>query len=446
MSQPVQRQSRPTTQRPQEAKVLTISDEMLQARIGWKPHPAQQRILEESKGKRNVSINAGVRFGKSALCAYIALKHLLSDNQRIWIVSLSYDMSAKVFAYLMEFAGRYDKRLLKGASARPPQRFEIPEFNSWVECKSIDNPNSLLGEELDLVIFDEASRFPADIYNRYIAARLAVRRGKLFVISTPFGKNWFYQNHLKADARFDFPSNTNPHFPPDEWERAKANLPEMVFKQEYEAKFLEDAASVFRGVQGCVDPNALQDVQFGHSYIMGVDIGRSEDFTVITVIDRTTNQVVHWDRFNKIEYPFQKARIMSTAQRYNNAKIIIDSTVIGMPIKEDLERSGAYIDDFIFSNKSKKELVEKLSIMIEQRGIRIPNNQVLIDELEAFGYHITDSRSIVYSAPDGLHDDAVYSLALAVWGLTPYSKPMPNLLKNRLRQNNGGGFSQTNFI
>lgn len=341
-------------------------------------------------------------------------------------------MAEKVFAYITEFAGRYDKRLLKGASHRPPQRFEIPEFNSFVECKSIENVNSLLGEELDLVIFDEASRFSPQIYERYIAARLATRQGKLFSISTPFGKNWFYRNHLKADARFDFQSKDNPTFPAVEWTRAKERLPEMIFKQEYEAKFLDDAASVFRKISECIS-ETLQDVQFGHSYVMGVDIGKVEDFTVITVMDRGSNSVVYTDRFNKIDYPFQKSRILSVAQRYNNAKITIDSTAVGSPIKDDLERAGAYIEDFQFSNKSKKELVEKLSIMLEQRAIRIPNDPILIDELESFGYRLTDSGNVIYSAPEGLHDDCVYSLALAVWGLSPFARPRIDLLKQQLQ-------------
>lgn len=342
-------------------------------------------------------------------------------------------MAQKVFAYVTEFAGRYDKRLLRGASNKSPQRFEIKEFNSWLECKSIDNPNSLLGEELDLVIFDEAARFSPDIYERYIAARLATRQGKLFSISTPFGKNWFYRNHLKADAAFNFPSNSNPFFPQSEWDRAKNTLPEMIFRQEYEAKFLEDAASVFRKIDECISDNCLKDVEAGHSYLMGVDIGKIEDFTVITIMDRQTNEVVYWDRFNKIDYPFQKARILSAAQRYNRARITIDSTVVGTPIKEDLERMGAYIDDFNFSNKSKKELVEKLSIYTEQRAIKIPNNRILLDELESFGYRLTDSGNVIYSAPQGQHDDCVYSLALAVWNLFPFGAPKLDYLKERLK-------------
>ena len=436
---------------PQQAEQikLVIQDNLLQKKIHWTPHQNQKTILEQIQDKRNISIAAGVRFGKSALAGYLAFKHLLCDNQRIWIVSLSYDMAQKVFAYVNQFAGIYDKRLLRNSSNRPPQRFEIPEVNSFLECKSIENVSSLLGEELDLVIFDEAARFPSEIYERYIAARLSSRRGKLISISTPFGKNWFYRNHLQADAKFNFKTIDNPTWALteeqlklpeeerkkvqlEEWDKLRKSLPEQIFKQEYEAAFMDDAASVFRGVRSCIDDNCLEDVRNGHSYILGVDLGRVEDYTVITVMDRTENKVVYWDRFNKIDYVFQKARITSVAQRYNFAKIIIDSTTLGSPIKEDLERDGNHIDDFKFSMKSKKELVEKLSICLEQQLISIPNNPVLLEELESFGYHVTESRNIVYSAPKGFHDDAVYSLALAVWGLTPYKIRKVNVLKQML--------------
>lgn len=402
-----------------------IDDKDLQRRIKWTPHKNQQIILDGARGKRNVSVCAGVRFGKSALCGYEVFKHLLCDNQRIWIVSLSYDMSQKVFKYVTDFAGTYDKRLLRNASHRPPQRFEIPEFNSFVECKSIENVNSLLGEEINLAIFDEASRFSPDIYERYIAARLASRQGKLFSISTPFGKNWFFKNHLKADASFNFTTLDNPYFPKEEWESAKKRLPEQVFKQEYEASFLDDAASVFRGVKDIISDDCLRDAE-DHRYFLGVDLGKHEDFTVLTVLDKYTHKVVYHDRFRKIDWNLQKERIIATAKTYNNARIIIDSTGLGDPISDDLKHHGLLVDDFKISGKSKQQLIDKLSIFIQQKGIEIPPINVLVSELESYGYQLTDAGNVRYSAPQGMHDDCVISLALAVWGLFSPKTKNPN--------------------
>lgn len=413
---------------------MIIDEAILQKKIGWIPHKNQQIILDGSKGKRNISICAGVRFGKSALCGYVAFKHLLCDNQRIWVVSLSYDMAQKVFKYVCDFAGKYDKRLLRHASTRPPQRFEIPEWNSFLECRSIENTNSLLGEELNLCINDEAARFPSDIKQRYLIARLSSRKGKNFDISTPFGKNQFFYDYNKSDAKFNFKTIDNPTWAlteeqlqlpeeerlkiqTEEWERIKKILPEQIFKQEYEATFLDDAASVFRNIPGIIRDNILKDSEPNQFYTMGVDLGKHEDFTVITVINRNTHELCHWDRFNKIDYSLQKQRIKAVAERYNRARVYIDSTVVGEPIYEDLSREGVFIDDYKFTNKSKKELVEKLSIFIEQQKFFIPPIPEYQDELSSFGYRLTDSGNVIYSAPEGQHDDCVYSLALAVWGL-----------------------------
>ena len=409
-----------------------INEAKLRSLIHWKPHKAQREVL---KGlKRFTTICAGTRFGKSVLCAYIALKAVIKPNQHIWVVAPSYDLTKKIYAYLSKFIASTFPQALKDGAIRMSDRagemrIIVKPLNSWIEFKSAENPTSLLGEELDLVIVDECSRTKRLVWESYLYSRLTSRKGKAIFISTPFGQNWFYDQWVKGNdpeaeeyASFHYTSRHNPYFPKEEWEKARSVLPKAVFEQEHMASFLPDAAGVFRGVGEVVKDNALKDITPGHYYVMGVDIGKHEDFTVITIIDKYNNNVVYWDRFKDIEYPFQKKRIIATAKRYN-ARIYIDSTSVGEPIFEDLHREGLFIDDYRFSNKSKKELIEKLSIFIEQKLVYIPDEPVLIGELKSFGYKLTESGNVIYSAPQGLHDDAVISLALAVWGLQGQPKP-----------------------
>ena len=396
-----------------------ISDRLLQEKIGWKPTAPQQEILEADQ--RDTTISAGTRFGKSMLCGYLAFKRLLADNQRIWIVSLNYDMAMKIFRYAIDFAAAYDRRLLKGVKNRPFPRFEVKEWNSWIECKSIENESSLMGEELDLAILDEAARMKPDIYQRYITARLSSRQGRSFIISTPFGQNWFHRRYLQTKqaedgASFHFESRDNPYFPAQEWDRARDNLPQDIFDQEYRAVFLAQGAGVFRGVREVIG-GVLEPKRTGHLYTMGVDLGKWRDFTVLTVMDKYTNRVVAFDRFNKISWPFQVGRIIEMAKKYNRPEIWVDSTGLGDPIYDDLKRNGLYVRDFKFTNKSKEHLVQKLSLFIENKRIGYPGIDVLIDELESFSYSRSPTGNYKYSAPEGLHDDCVISLALATWPL-----------------------------
>lgn len=435
-----------------------ISDTKLQAIIGWSPkkpkrHEKQIEILNcFNKGVSEIAVSAGVRGGKTAIAAYFVLKTFLQglddikkgkrDSIKIWIVAPTYELTQKVFEYVIKWFLKFDPSISKMISMRPFPQIKIAE-GVWIQCKSATEPYSLLGEELDLVVLDECSRMSQEIWERYIFARLSSRMGRAMFISTPFGQNWFYKKCMELkpkNCEFEFRSIDNPYFPLEKWEQAKKTLPEQVFNQEYRASFLPDAAAVFRGVDGIIKDDCLKDVIKDHRYAMGVDLGKHEDFTVLTVIDKYNNNVVYWDRFKNIEYPFQKKRIKATAQRYNNARVVIDSTGVGEPIWEDLRRDGIFVDDYKFTNKSKKELVEKLSIMIEQKLVFIPVLQILIDEIHSFGYHLTDSGNVTYSAPQGLHDDAVISLALAVWGLR--GKPNPT---SALKQLLGETHKKRNF-
>lgn len=427
-----------------------ISDVKLFETIKWSPygywdengifiekrHEFQIKILEcFNSGAKKIVVDAGVRSGKTAIGSYLVLKTFLQgledikggkkNSVKIWIVAPNYDLTQRVFDYVVRWILKVEPKIVSHIKDRPFPQILINN-NIWIQCRSAENKDSLMGEELDLCLMDEASKTQRDIYETYIFARLASRQGTFIPISSPFGQNWFYQQWQQAketNSAFQFRTIDNPYFPPEKWEEAKRVLPKQVFNQEYEASFLPDAAAVFRGIDEIVKDNAECDVIAGHRYVMGVDLGKHEDFTVLTVIDKWNNNVVFWDRFKDIEYPFQKARIKATALRYNNARIIVDSTGVGEPIQEDLAREGLFVDDFKFTNQSKKELVEKLSIFIEQKNVWIPSREVLIDELKSFGYQLTDAGNIVYKAPQGLHDDATFSLALAIWGLTGRANP-----------------------
>jgi len=398
---------------------MKLSEDKLRRLIMFNPFPSQLDII--NCPKRDIAICAGRRFGKSMLCAYLALRTLLQDKKKIWIVAPTYDLSKKTFNYVIEWIARAFPSMSEGISVRPLPIIKTA-WGSTLECKSTENPTGLLGEELDLLIADESSRISRDVFDIYLHPLTASRRGRSIFISTPFGKNKFFEKYMELKdsvegQSFHFRSLDNPYFPKEEWERAKNNLPEQVFKQEYEAFFLEDAASVFRNVESIVKDYSMRDAVMGERFVIGVDLGKHHDFTVLTVVDADKFELVHFDRFKQIDWAMQKQRIEVAARRYNNARVIIDSTGLGDPIAEDLKLSGLLVDDVKISGKSKTQIIQKLSNFIDLKKIRIPAINVLVDELTSFGYQLTSSGNVRYAAPTGLYDDCVISLALAIWGL-----------------------------
>ena len=77
-----------------------------------------------------------------------------------------------------------------------------------------------------------------------------------------------------------------------------------------------------------------------------------------------------------------------------------------------------------FGIRVRKELVEKLSIWIEQKRLRMLPLEQTIKELEYFTYKIGETGKIHYGAPSGeeYFDDCVISHALAVSRLQPLYK------------------------
>lgn len=307
-----------------------------------------------------------------------------------------------------------------------------------VDFKSADSGDEgLRGAGLDILVVDEASRVSEVSWTNSLRPSLSDKLGVGMFISTPNGQNWFYNLYLKGQTdnadyqSWKFESRDNPHFPASEWIEAQKDLPQDVFSQEYKADFLEESASVFRGIDKIkyTLQNELK-VQKGYRYSIGVDLAKVTDFTVISVFDEYTNRQVEMDRFNEISWNIQKQRIFAMAQKYNNATVTIDATGLGDPIVEDLIKHKMNVDPFKFTNSSKKELIEKLIISIEQGLIQILDNKEQIAELRAFTYEITPSRNIRYTAPTGLHDDCVMALALSIWNVDIYNKTLPQEVKN----------------
>ena len=72
---------------------------------------------------------------------------------------------------------------------------------------------------------------------------------------------------------------------------------------------------------------------------------------------------------------------------------------------------------------TKAAAIEALALAFERGEIRILNDPVLTGELQAYEVDRTPSGIVRYSAPDGMHDDCVMSLALA-WQAIADSGPL----------------------
>ena len=301
-----------------------------------------------------------------------------------------------------------------------------------IELKGADKEDSLVGVALKSLRVDEAALVKNQVWSQVLRPMLADHKAPAFFYSTPRGKNWFYDLYMRGVngdvgwRSWRQPTAINKYIPPSEIEEMKGDMTEMMFSQEVMAEFLSEETGVFKKIRQCV-VGSYKPAVLGRFYVMGVDLANTIDFTVLTVMDSVTREVVAWERFQDLAWSVQKFKIQELAAKYNNALCIIDSSGIGDPIVEDLSMSGLSLwyngekPGFKFTNDSKTQLIKNLAIAIEQRRITFPSEPILIDELSSYEYIIPDTdkgeRKIKYGAPSGKHDDCVISLALACWAL-----------------------------
>lgn len=147
---------------------------------------------------------AGRRFAKTLLCVLTAMAVLMQPNRRIFIVAPDYSLGEKVFRELYSIFVLQMKLIRPGkpgggrATNQKGNYLLTTPWNSTVEVKSMENPDSLAGEALDLVIIDEAALQPNvyDIWSQMIRPTLMDKAGSAMIISSPRGKNDFYKMYM----------------------------------------------------------------------------------------------------------------------------------------------------------------------------------------------------------------------------------------------------------
>jgi phage FluMu gp28-like protein len=364
-----------------------------------KPHEGQRNVLE-SKARFRV-LMCGRRWGKSLISKQYVITESLAGNVNAYITP-TYSL-AKVF--FDEIA-----KLIPNEVATANKSDLVFKFVTGGEIRFFtgERLDNLRGLKFHNVIIDEACYIPhlEDAWNNAIRPTLTDYQGRALFISTPRGKDFFYRLYLRNGDKdfesFKYTTYDNPFINNKEIDDAKASLPEAVFEQEYLANPMENAANPFG--MDFIRAN-IQTLSENKPICYGIDVAKSYDYTVIIGID-VNGSVCHYERF-QADWSATKEKI----KQLEKVPKVIDATGVGDPIVEDLQRDDYMIEGFKFTSTSKQQLIEGLVIAIQQGLVKYPEGTI-VDELSLFEYVYTKT-GVRYSAPNGMHDDAVCSLALA---------------------------------
>src|SRR5579871_905247 len=379
------------------------------------PHVAQRQVIADAK-RFNV-LCCGRRWGKTRLAIDRIVKPSLEGLPSAWF-SPSYKLQMEAWRALQDVLAP-----VIVARNNAEMRLELKGGGSITGFSlDADVSDTVRGRAFKVAIIDEAAlvRGLRGIWENAIRPTLADYRGDAWFLSTPRGMNDFKafydrgQDPEREDwASWQMPTSSNPHIALEEIEAARQDMTEAAFSQEFLAQFVNWEGAVFRRVMECATAERKPGPEDGHTYVIGADWGRTNDYTVFTVLDVTANGMVDMDRSNRVDYVVQRGRLQALYERWRPSKIIAEQNSIGQPIIEQLQRDGLPVKPFVTTNASKAEIIEALALAFERGGIAVLNDPILLGELQAFACEPLPGGMLRYAAPSGSHDDCVMSLALA---------------------------------
>lgn len=391
---------------------------------------------------KDLFVSCGSKFGKSLAVGVAINNGFISQERGYWRwVAPIYEQA--------RIGLDYCKRMLPIGEG-----FEATDSRMSITCAELDSQirfyhalkaTSLEGFATTGGVFDEAAKISKDAYDADNTTRSRTRSKRIYV-STPNGKNHFYEMCMEAKeemllakrqlrtprmAFITAATMDNPHIPKESIEDARRRLTDRLFRQYILAEFIDDA-DVFGNYRQCFegapivfdsDDNTWLDPKHKDAtVVIGADWARTRDYTVFIAIDTEHKRVVGFRRFHKQSYIEAVRNLVRFAKAFKETKVVWhDKTGVGVALDDQLAYTDLSYKGITFTNTSKSSMINSLITSFEHKSITMPYLSVLDREIGAYEVKVNEIGTMTYSAPSGMHDDTVMALVLAHSALMQYS-------------------------
>jgi Helicase len=215
---------------------------VLARRVSIEPDPWQVEVLRSTAPR--ALLNCCRQSGKSTVAGLLALhKALYTRGSTTLLVSPGQRQSQELFRKTLAAYRTLGRPIAPEAENQMSLLLE----NGSRVVSLPGNESTIRAYTADLLVVDEASRVPDDLY---VAVRpmLAVSGGRLLALSTPQGvSGWWAEAWHSPDpwARWEVPASVCPRITPAFLAEERLALGEWKFAQEYECRFMADAWQIF---------------------------------------------------------------------------------------------------------------------------------------------------------------------------------------------------------
>lgn len=296
-----------------------------------------------------------------------------------------------------------------------------------IHIRSAENPDSLRGLKLFYAALDEAAFMKDEgIWTKIIRPALADLRGEADFISSPDGRNWFFDLYEYARTSgdpdweaFHFTTLDNPTIPKEEIEQAKKTLSSLVFAQEFMASFATSGQTIFK--EDWIKKG--KEPQYG-SYVVAVDLAGFEevmknpgaakkklDKTAIAIVKVDDTDGTWWVKkivAGRWDIKETANRILSVISEYQPVAVGIEKGALKnavLPYLTDLMRKYSkftHIHDLTHGNRKKAD-----RIVWSLQG-RFEHGRIILNEDEDFSEF---EEELLLFPSVGVHDDLVDALS-----------------------------------
>ncbi len=397
-------------------------------RFSYEPHQKQKEVhmaCSPTASNFYTIVCAGRQSGKSKLAKYQSIQWALSEpNLTVWYVLPSEGQAKKVFRGFYEEL--YKMGLVKTKIASKGDIYIQLINGSKIEFKTSGTDNNLRGSDVNYMVLDEAAFINKETIQLAILPTMTAVGRKILIVSTPKGKNYFYELWMNAFNKdesiskdfksFQFTSKDNTKAPAKMLELVESfrrTLPSAIFRQEFLAEWV-DSEAVFNHINELARILPIKQPNPKDRYYMGIDLALSTtgDYTVITLINNK-GEMVYMDRFRGVEAPEVCKRIENVHNLFMPVKTIIESNNQGLPLMQYLQGKIRNMEGFYTTNESKSLIINELIAAFSSKEIAVLNDDILKKELEAFIFKFSQTGKIRFEAASGFNDDCVMSLAFA---------------------------------
>jgi len=293
----------------------------------------------------------------------------------------------------------------------------FPDGNE-ILFRSADDPDGLRGPTLKWFWLDEITLCPKESW-QVLQGRIAATGGRGIATGTPKASAmWVRDQEGKKNYEFvGFSSQENPGIDMSVLEGLADDWSEELIRQELGGEWVDWGVSVFseemvQAATADVTWKVPEAPQASRVYAMGVDpAGSGQDHTVCTVEDVTEEpfRVVVQERWQKAPFELLYATCERLASVYRPRTFLIDATGMGAPILEELinrvSKLQVTVEGFVFTAKSKMDLLQNLLVRFEKTKIKFPFINSLVSELRNYRWQ-----------DKGLATDTIMALALSEYG------------------------------